>query len=306
MLLNSLMAAHRKNDCSHRSVHCPTCNVKLQYRQLEAHLHTNFVHHFTALSQHCTLLRRQVADMLEVQREMQSELDSLRQHISASIASSSIVEEIRAVREQLDNNEVNPDECARIIVALMRKHTLSSWVQAVCCYQLACWIDKSGPPGQAAVVDAGGVECIVAAMQQHWSEMSVQETACEALASLSGHPSAAARLAAVDGIESVVSAMQEYGGRVALQESACHVLHSVARDAGNRARIVAAGGIECIVAAMKRHTAGDTLQKWASAALSLLADNAHCRARLDAAGGSELIASELQKQDTVVRLKGRG
>ena len=74
-------AQHSDEVCSQLSVNCPVCNVKLQHHQLEAHLQTNLVSHFIDMAEQCTALREQVS---KAQSEMQSEIKTLCQRISAS------------------------------------------------------------------------------------------------------------------------------------------------------------------------------------------------------------------------------
>ena len=86
-----------------------------------------------------------------------------------------------------------------------------------------------------AVADAGSVAVVVAALQAHPSEVSVQQPGCAALFSIM-HGGAAYAQAVVDaaGAVAVVAALQAHLSHVAVQQNGCGALSMAALCAHRR------------------------------------------------------------------------
>ena len=106
-----------------------------------------------------------------------------------------------------------------------------------------------------AVADAGSVAVVVAALQAHPSEVSVQQPGCAALFSIM-HGGAAYAQAVVDaaGAVAVVAALQAHLSHVAVQQNGCGALSMAALCAyvriggGGRWRHGGSGGLAALQA----------------------------------------------------------
>ena len=131
LVLDVDAAEHNQHNCSHRSVDCPMCEEELQHHQLEAHLQTNFIHHFTTLCSNRTSLRQQLSEMSDLQRTMQSEINTLREQVSRT--ASSFTSESAAI-EWIGSKGTSSCDAVADVVSLMRSHPKSSGVQLSACH----------------------------------------------------------------------------------------------------------------------------------------------------------------------------
>ena len=132
-----------------------------------------------------------------------------------------------------------------------------------------------------AIVDAGGVAVVVAAMRHHATDAKVRRRGCCALRSLSSGD-AACEQAVMDGggVAAVVAAMGEHPTDAEVQLYGCGALINLAiGDAAYAQAVVDGGGVSALVAAMGQHleaagaVAAKTLTKLAAnkAAITIIA-----------------------------------
>ena len=107
-------------------------------------------------------------------------------------------------------------------------------------WELAC----SSARNRKAVVAAGGVQAVVAAMCAHESDARVQEIACAALQEL---------ILAVGGVQALVDSMNEHVTVAKVQENACAalLLKLACSSDDKQEAIGAAGDVQEVVAARR-------------------------------------------------------
>ena len=147
-----------------------------------------------------------------------------------------------------------------------------------------------------AIAEAGGIDCVVSAMQRHAGHTAVQEAGCWALASLACNHDNCVAIAKAGGIDYVVFAMQRYASHAAVQEAGCWVLASLACNHDNKVAIALAGGIDRVVSAVQRYASHTGVQEQDCRALRNLADinNDNCVA-IAGAGGIDRVVLAMRK-----------
>ena len=143
------------------------------------------------------------------------------------------------------------------------------------------------------VAAAGGIKAVIAAMNAHRANESVQEAGCAALRNVTVNSDNQAKAAASGGIEAVVAAMNAHGSHVGVQEAGCQMLRNLSSKS-NKDKVVAAGGIEAVVSAMNGHVGDAGMQEAACVVLRKLAITPEYQAQAAEAGAIEAVLQALQ------------
>ena len=298
LVLDRCVADHRNHHCQNRSVQCPTCGLSLEQRQLEAHLHTNFVDHFAKLASDNLSFRVQLAAMAD-------EMASLRRQLSTSLFFPSLASDVRAAVEWLDSDASSTPESMKTVVALMRTYRDLSDVQLAGYKRLLARANAGDAAEIQHIADEGGIECVISAMKLHEAVVSVQEAGCGVLWRLADGPAVCMRISTSGGVGCIVSAMKRHTSEVAVQEHGCAALSRLARHPAVRNPLGSAGAIECIVSAMRTHTLVVRIRETGFQALCSLAYEAEQSQRLVSTGGVDCIVAVLRQHMSVAPLPER-
>eukprot|EP01027_Heterolobosea_sp_BB2_P013440 GEZU01019397.1.p1 GENE.GEZU01019397.1~~GEZU01019397.1.p1 ORF type:complete len:367 (+),score=67.17 GEZU01019397.1:472-1572(+) len=146
---------------------------------------------------------------------------------------------------------------------------------------------------------AGGIECVVSAMQKFPRNPRLQTQANDALAYLADKAYAdnQAKIASAGGIDAIISNMRNFpDGYAELLTTAASALWNLAfENHENRTKIGSAGGIELILNSMRHFPDDATLLTQAMNALWNLANEHPQNAtKINAAGGIELVTRIMQ------------
>lgn len=198
-----------------------------------------------------------------------------------------------------------------LVLNLMESHLCSAHVQASACASLKRLIPGCSSTDAVTVEQTSAlVEALTAAMRKHPSSPEVQETACEALASvLTGRSEMRAQLqsaASTNGaVEQVVAAMRESPDSVRMQTWGCGALAGLsANHPMNQTAIAGSRGPELVAAAMCRHPEAVPLQTMACGAFGNLATNHRGNQyAIAACGGLELVLEAARRHLEVAGLQ---
>ena len=163
---------------------------------------------------------------------------------------------------------------AAAAVAAINAEPGSVGVQRIGCYALMQLARDAA--GAQTVLEAGGVEAVVTAMELQAADAAdaeVHRFGCTTLSSLA-RSDAAHKQAVVDGggVRAVVAAMRLHTADAELHHAGVATLSSLAfSDTAHKQAVVDGGGVAAVVSAMGLHTADAELQRHACGALASLA-----------------------------------
>ena len=298
VVLDSCLSDHCKHHCPYRNVACPTCGVSVQQRQLEAHLHTNFIDHFSRLATDNISFRQQLAAMQDKMAQfgaLQDEVAFLRAQVAAASSFPTLAHDVQTAVEWLDGDASVVPDPMKDTVTLMRQYKDMTDGQFASYQQL---LDRANAANPAYAVEGqveGGVENIVSAMRLYKALASVQEAGCGVLWKLADGVDASLRIAAAGGIEAILAAMRQHPSVAVLQENGCAALCRMSRHALLRSRLAQCGVAELIVAAVKTHTLTVRIRELGFQALCDLSRDPAIGVRLGNAGGVEYIMGVLRQ-----------
>jgi serine/threonine protein kinase len=174
--------------------------------------------------------------------------------------------------------------------------------------RLAELIRRDGVLHQAVIYREGGVQAVVAAMQAHAMDVSVQSRGCSAVYwLLNKHAVNQAAFVSAGGVEAVVGALKTHLDEVDVQGRGCAAVSRVAMnsDEGCMA-VVAAGGVEAVLQAMWAHPSVVAVQEAGCGAVGMLALSAESHAGLVAAGATDAVVGALRAHQSVAAVQVRG
>mmetsp|Transcript_65616 Transcript_65616/g.181170 ORF Transcript_65616/g.181170 Transcript_65616/m.181170 type:complete len:533 (-) Transcript_65616:124-1722(-) len=143
------------------------------------------------------------------------------------------------------------------VVKAMRDERTSSDAQIRGALALA-FVAYRSDRGREAVVDAGGVEALVAAMKAHQGDTKVQEQCCGTLGNIAAGeaPECQDTIVEAGAIKQLVEAMNRNQDSPNVQEGAMRTMANVAvGQASRKDDVIGAGALEAIVRAMDKHKA---------------------------------------------------
>jgi hypothetical protein len=157
-----------------------------------------------------------------------------------------------------------------VVVSAMRRNRPPSSPKAVRAVTANCTflgdLAGTGATAASAIVDAGGMEVVLAVMRwQPHDDLNESEDllqlACGVLTTLTVHSVAAARVAVGAGaIDAVVSAMRRHATSVAVQAQGCGALRPLYDGFTPRSYTVDAALLDVVLAAMQRHADSPLVQ----------------------------------------------
>jgi hypothetical protein len=137
------------------------------------------------------------------------------------------------------------------------------------------------------IVQRGGIEQIMRAMELHRDSALVQRSAMDALWNLSFDDEAVDRVASGSGIERITIAMEQHASIAELQGAACAVFLNLSVRADKRTRLSQAGALDLIFKAMERHASNEEVLEQGCQALYMLAYDQEFRPLVLAAKGRD-------------------
>lgn len=164
------------------------------------------------------------------------------------------------------------------------------------------------------IMAAGGVEVIMAAMDEHLQNPVIQEAGCATLCNfteatnpqqegvkndgLRTAPRSQADEKAVakanhGGIRVVVAALQAHADDVAVLTASCRAIRSLCARTDNQVKAAVAGGIEALVSTLRIHVDNPTIMELASGAMAAITGIAVNKAKADETGGIEAVIASL-------------
>jgi hypothetical protein len=147
----------------------------------------------------------------------------------------------------------------RVVCAHVVRSTASA-VQASACRVLVRTVTEAERRTKA--VQAGLMECVLAALKAHANDVSVQERGCWALCRLlTDAPAHKARAASAGAAPLLLAALRQHAGDAEVAENALLALSALSGDAGGVTRICAANGIADVAAAMARRPSAPLIQR---------------------------------------------
>mmetsp|Transcript_36540 Transcript_36540/g.85892 ORF Transcript_36540/g.85892 Transcript_36540/m.85892 type:complete len:585 (-) Transcript_36540:182-1936(-) len=180
--------------------------------------------------------------------------------------------------------EEEEEAAMKALIAGMRELGGEREVQRCGLRALAVLLTRGGSTQAERFAAEGGVEVVLAVMEQHTEDASLLTAAlkltCAAVACANGCQRFGARQVGAGGvgggIEAVLAAMWTHAGNSALQQESCRVLLAMAQQnsAENTAKIVEGGGIREVVGAMRRHEEVQEVQELGCGVLAMLAAEA--------------------------------
>ena len=173
--------------------------------------------------------------------------------------------------------------------------------------------DKTSADRRVLLVQAGGIETILNALQCHPTAAVLLKYACWALHILCADNDDNRKLVAQSGgVQAVVKAMKEHSSDKPLLDHCCILLAQLSthvdkqnseESAGRRVLIGQAGGVEAVIHAFERHPSGAVLGKHPCTALqSLCVANDDNRRRLAQVGGVETLLKGMNDNPSNVAL----
>jgi hypothetical protein len=152
------------------------------------------------------------------------------------------------------------------------------------------------PEERDAMLQAGVVRDLLAAMDAHPSHAALVSSAVGAFGNLSAHSVAnQAALGAAGTVEAAVGAARRHADHAFSQACVFRALHALALHAPNAARAGAAGGVEAATDALARHGDDVEVSRSACLALSTLLIDEACSARAAAAGAAPRLLDVLRR-----------
>jgi len=157
------------------------------------------------------------------------------------------------------------------------------------------------------IFESGGIQCVVDAMRQYPSNVSIQEEGCATFTNMACIDDAIiVSIAAAEGIQCILDAMTQHLNHASIQRNGCKALGNLSCEKGNRVSIAAAGGIRRIHEAMRQHLSDGDLQGAGCRALQNLACNIVNQASIAAAGGILCVLDAMRQHSTHVDVQGTG
>lgn len=169
---------------------------------------------------------------------------------------------------QSDSTDSNP--CSGGVLWAMENFPTVATVQELGCCALGN-LARDCHEAQARILEIGGVESVISAMQAHRIVANVQIGACRALSEFAENPDGRAAITNAGGVEAVVSCLREHMlvANVALE--ACAVLRKMVQDSVEViARIKTSEGAQAIVRAMAAFSSVGQLQQHGCKLLGIL------------------------------------
>jgi hypothetical protein len=182
-----------------------------------------------------------------------------------------------------------------VVLALV-SHADDATVQAEACRALAYLALNADTRKQ--IVEAGGIEKIIAALAAHLQNAVVQFEGCRALANFGMETSNETRIAGADGVEAVVAALRAHEENCSVQSEGCRAIANLSLCAGIKARILDAGGADVVLGALRNHRQNSQVQVQACRAFAILGN--------ETAYGAEISESDnisARKMDETKRLQ---
>ena len=139
------------------------------------------------------------------------------------------------------------------------------------CSSLANLVMAPPDENEAAVLDNGGLEAVLAAAKAHPFDAGVQAKACLALGNMAFGSVGEAKVLSSGGLEVVVAAMKAHAANPLVIEEGIDALVNIADGADGKKALLALGGLGVVAAAKKSHpkcmeAAGDLALKLVAAA----------------------------------------
>jgi hypothetical protein len=156
------------------------------------------------------------------------------------------------------------------LISMMRARSYTEDREAVanCAYVLRSL--AASQEHRAAIVAAGGIDALTAAMRAHPAAEQLQQNCATALGNLALSQEHRAAIAAAGGIDLLTAAMRAHPAAELLQQGCGGALAVLAWSEEHHAAIAAAGGIGVLTAAMRAHPAAEGVQQNCGLALSRL------------------------------------
>jgi hypothetical protein len=157
---------------------------------------------------------------------------------------------------RIKNHELVVQGADLSIINAMKRFSNSSKIQMRGCKALAEMACK-GTPNILSIIDKGGSEIILTAMEKHRAEEDLQKEACRAIECIArdieiGKQSFGPN--AKDAITSILHAMKDHPNAAKLQRMACRALASIAADHPECSQcVVHRGGLDVIRRTLKHH-----------------------------------------------------
>jgi len=207
--------------------------------------------------------------------------------LSNTIATGQDDKEVQSPRRHQSPESLVADKIDRLCAASDDKSAAAALVKLV---ELA----RKGDKYEAAVVEGGGIECIIDAMRKYSSNVVVQQNGCAALRGLATSADNQVLIAALGGIPCILEAMRSYPNNAVIQENGCAALKNLASEKKNQVTIVDVGGLQCILKAMRQHPKYAAVQEKGCSALKNLAANADNQARIASRNGIQCILEAMR------------
>ena len=141
---------------------------------------------------------------------------------------------------------VIPKGAVTAVVSAMHGGTAEPAVQAKGCSALA---NLTIGDGEAAVLQAFGLEAVMAAMSAHPADYSVQLKGCAALGNIGFGEAGEAAVVRQGGVDAIVRALLAHGADVKLVEEACDALANLVANEQGKQSLLALGGVAMLEAA---------------------------------------------------------
>ena len=157
---------------------------------------------------------------------------------------------------RIKNHELVVQGADLSIINAMRRFSNSSKIQTRGCKALAEMACK-GLPNIESIIDKGGSEVILKAMEKHRAEEDLQKEACRAIECIthgSNQGKQSFGLNGKDAIVSILHSMGDHPNSAKLQRLACKSLSSIAENHADCSQcIVSKGGLDVIRKTLKYH-----------------------------------------------------
>jgi hypothetical protein len=183
------------------------------------------------------------------------------------------------------------------VLRTMERHAAPS-VLSTCCAVL-CNISTSDA-NKVAIVHAGGIDSVLAAMGACPDSDEVQEKACALLWRVMTTPESKAAVVAKGGVPLLVAALVAHGSSALLSQLAAAALAGIASiDEGRAAVVACPDSATAVVAALRAHGAVDGVQQYGCWVLLNAGADASFAARVRDCGGTAAVIDALSRHCAV-------
>jgi hypothetical protein len=214
-----------------------------------------------------------------------------------------------AACQALDRLHIASRECGEAALAAMRRHADDAGVQELALRALL--YSAEGSAGAAALVHAGAVEVVVAAMRRFAeTSTSIADIGSDVLTTLAAKASSQAAIVRAGGVEVVLGGMRRHADDAGVQErgseALCELLMSTGAMLPESVVRVGTGAVEVALRAVRNHPGSAAIQFACMCLLDGLVEHADAKVAMLHGGGVEAVVAALVRHRDDARVQEGG